>query len=105
MLWQMSSPPHCPDSSRKRRGHAYSATQACKRPTTVGLAHCFWIRPCPLCIAGGVGLSIEQRKRLSIGVELVANPSVRLLSKPLKYISITRSSEVNWFAFGAFGVV
>jgi len=26
--------------------------------------------------AGGVGLSIEQRKRLSIGVELVANPSV-----------------------------
>ena len=27
-------------------------------------------------LAGGEGLSIEQRKRLSIAVELVANPSV-----------------------------
>lgn len=32
-----------------------------------------------LCLhpAGGAGLSVEQRKRLSIAVELVANPSVR----------------------------
>jgi ABC-type multidrug transport system ATPase subunit len=31
---------------------------------------------------GGVGLSIEQRKRLSIGVELVANPSVVFMDEP-----------------------
>lgn len=38
--------------------------------------------PCSLGIAGGVGLSIEQRKRLSIGVELVANPSVVFMDEP-----------------------
>jgi ABC-type multidrug transport system ATPase subunit len=31
---------------------------------------------------GGVGLSIEQRKRLSIAVELVANPSVLFMDEP-----------------------
>ena len=31
---------------------------------------------------GGEGLSIEQRKRLSIGVELVANPSVLFMDEP-----------------------
>jgi len=31
---------------------------------------------CIAALAGGEGLSVEQRKRLSIGVELVANPSV-----------------------------
>ncbi len=32
--------------------------------------------------AGGEGLSIEQRKRLSIAVELVANPSVLFMDEP-----------------------
>lgn len=31
---------------------------------------------------GGQGLSIEQRKRLSIGVEMVANPSVLFMDEP-----------------------
>ncbi len=31
---------------------------------------------------GGNGLSVEQRKRLTIGVELVANPSVVFMDEP-----------------------
>jgi hypothetical protein len=31
---------------------------------------------------GGLGLTVEQRKRLTIGVELVANPSVVFMDEP-----------------------
>ena len=31
---------------------------------------------------GGAGLSVEQRRRLSIAVELVANPSLVLMDEP-----------------------
>lgn len=33
-------------------------------------------------IPGRTGLSVEQRKRLTIGVELVANPSVIFMDEP-----------------------
>lgn len=41
---------------------------------------------CMLCAQVGMpgewGLSVEQRKRLTIGVELVANPSVVFMDEP-----------------------
>ena len=33
-------------------------------------------------VPGRSGLSVEQRKRLTIGVELVANPSIVFLDEP-----------------------
>ncbi len=33
-------------------------------------------------VPGGTGLSVEQRKRLSIAVELIANPSLVLMDEP-----------------------
>ena len=33
-------------------------------------------------VPGGAGLSLEQRSRLSIAVELVANPSLVLMDEP-----------------------
>ena len=33
-------------------------------------------------VAGVSGLSVEQRKRLTIGVELAANPSILFLDEP-----------------------
>ena len=35
-----------------------------------------------LCWAGQYGLSVEQRKRLTIAVELVANPSIVFMDEP-----------------------
>ena len=37
--------------------------------------------PCCSC-AGQYGLSVEQRKRLTIAVELVANPSIVFMDEP-----------------------
>lgn len=33
-------------------------------------------------VPGNSGLSVEQRKRLTIGVELVANPSIVFMDEP-----------------------
>ena len=33
-------------------------------------------------VPGSSGLSVEQRKRLTIGVELVANPSIVFMDEP-----------------------
>ena len=41
------------------------------------------------------GLSVEQRKRLTIGVELVANPSVVFMDEP--------TSGERWQGFLVFG--
>ena len=40
------------------------------------------IRGALVGIPGRTGLSVEQRKRLTIGVELVANPSVIFMDEP-----------------------
>ena len=39
---------------------------------------------------GGEGLSIEQRKRLSIGIELVGNPSVLFMVSALNYYNCSK---------------
>lgn len=40
------------------------------------------IRDSPVGLPGGAGLSVEQRKRLTIAVELVANPSIVFMDEP-----------------------
>ena len=38
-------------------------------------------------VPGVSGLSVEQRKRLTIGVELVANPSIIFMVRPLPSVA------------------
>lgn len=61
---------HRPSSGLQRCQSGAQSGVWCRLPTFLVPA------PAPHRCAGGVGLSIEQRKRLSIAVELVANPSV-----------------------------
>ena len=39
-------------------------------------------------VPGVSGLSVEQRKRLTIGVELVANPSIIFMVRPLPSVAV-----------------
>ena len=48
----------------------------------LGLMELDAIRGAMVGIPGRTGLSVEQRKRLTIGVELVANPSVIFMDEP-----------------------
>ena len=44
---------------------------------------------------GQSGLSVEQRKRLTIGVELCANPSVIFMDEPTSGILILNCIEIR----------
>ena len=48
---------------------------------------------------GSTGLSVEQRKRLTIAVELVANPSIVFMDEPTSGESLT--GTVRWFLFSS----
>ena len=45
---------------------------------------------------GESGLSVEQRKRLTIAVELVANPAIVFMDEPTSGQSHHAGYETNW---------
>ena len=45
--------------------------------------------------AGESGLSVEQRKRLTIAVELVANPSIVFMDEPTSGLAVAVSSRMH----------
>ena len=51
-------------------------------PQVMGLVELTPLRNSLVGIPGSTGLSVEQRKRLTIAVELVANPSIIFMDEP-----------------------
>ncbi len=49
-------------------------------------------------LSGVSGLSVEQRKRLTIAVELVANPSIIFMDEPTTGLDVSSSIHFQWQA-------
>ena len=48
-------------------------------------------------LSGFTGLSVEQRKRLTIAVELVANPSIIFMDEPTTGLDVSLWAGMNRF--------